>query len=129
MSKELSRVEGVSMCQGIIAEINHASTEDSFGLCAFLHPMLDTVQSQVGQSTRLLLANRSFMGIAADTDGRIRPVLVAGAMVHAPPRDAYLFLDEESDNTTQVIMEAFRIFVDPNILRSAEGLRITLMQK
>lgn len=26
-------------------------------------------------------------------------------------------------------MEAFRIFVDPNILRSAEGLRITLMQK
>lgn len=82
-----------SMCEIILAGIyysfgvNPQTLWTYFGLC-----LRQPRRQQVGRATRLLLSCRAFVTHAHEADSRIRPLLVAGAMLHAPAKDAYRFI-------------------------------------
>lgn len=96
LATRLSAQERQTMCSLITAGINnsffaggHESLLRYFTLALPTHLKV----GEVRHATRLLLGCRDFMGHANTEDRRIRPTLVAASMLHAPAKDAYVFIN------------------------------------
>lgn len=86
-----------TMCEIILASFQYSFVLNPQTLWTYFGQRLRQPRAhQVAQATRQLLSCRAFVAHAVDADRRIRPVLVAGAMLQAPEQEAYLFIVHNS---------------------------------
>lgn len=82
-----------TMCEIILAGFQYSFVVNPQTLWTYFGLRLKKAREyHVGRATRLLLGCGAFMAHAVGADVRIRPVLVAGVMLHLPAEVGYLFI-------------------------------------